>query len=255
LNRWHGACDHLSGDKHSRESTDVAMNGILSSALTALQTNSAALRVVSNNVANLNTEGYARRVVQQQALSVGGQIAGVDIAEVRRVVDQFLNQESLSANSATAQYGVQSDMYSQLSAFLGSPGDGTSLTSQLDQVFAAFSQASLAPTTNASQQGILNAFQNLSSTISTMANSLSGLRAQVDQQVNSSVGTVNTLIKQIYSLNSDIANATARGDTASAMLDQRDTALSGLAEMMGIRTSEMPDGRVAVNHGWRKPGR
>jgi flagellar hook-associated protein 1 FlgK len=222
------------------------MNGILSSALTALQTNAAALRVVSNNVANLNTEGYARRVVQQQALSVGGQIAGVDIAEVRRVVDQFLNQESLSANAASARYGAQSDIYSQLSGFLGAPGDGTSLTSQLDKVFAAFSQASLAPTTNASQQGILNAFQNLAATISSTADSLSGLRAQIDQQVSSSVGSVNTLIKQIYSLNADIANATARGDTATAMLDQRDTALSSLAELMGIRTSEMPDGRLTV---------
>ncbi len=228
------------------ENTDVTMNGILSSALTALQTNSAALRVVSNNVANLNTEGYARRVVQQEALSVGGQIAGVDIAEVRRVVDKFLNQESLSANSTSAQYGAQSNVYSQLGAFLGEPGDGTSLTSQLDSVFAAFSQASLAPTTNASQQGILNAFQNLTSTISSLADSVSGLRAQVDQQVTASVGSVNTLIKQIYTLNGDIANATARGDTESALLDQRDTALSNLAQMMGVRTSEMPDGRVTV---------
>ena len=41
----------------------MSLNGIASAALSALQTNSTALRVVSNNVANLNTVGYARRVV------------------------------------------------------------------------------------------------------------------------------------------------------------------------------------------------
>ena len=58
---WHGACDggfgNTASDHHS-----VSLNGIAASALSALRTNSTALGVVSNNVANLNTDGYARRV-------------------------------------------------------------------------------------------------------------------------------------------------------------------------------------------------
>ena len=60
----------------------MSLNGIAASALSALKTNSAALGVVSNNVANLNTPGYARRVVNEQTLAADGQLMGVDIASV-----------------------------------------------------------------------------------------------------------------------------------------------------------------------------
>jgi len=57
----------------------VSLNGVLSSGLSAVLTNSAALRVTSDNIANVNTAGYVRRVVQQQTLAPGGQLSGVEV--------------------------------------------------------------------------------------------------------------------------------------------------------------------------------
>ena len=101
----------------------MSLNGITASALTALKTNSAALSVVSNNVANMNTPGYARRVVNEQTLAPGGQLMGVDIASVQRVVDKFLQQETLSAGAGAAQYDTAAGFFSQLNGLLGAPGD------------------------------------------------------------------------------------------------------------------------------------
>ncbi|HEY1630304.1 MAG TPA: flagellar hook-associated protein FlgK [Rhizomicrobium sp.] len=224
----------------------MALNGILSSALTALQTNSAALRVVSGNVANINTQGYDRRVVNMQAQVVGGQLTGVDIADVQRVADQFLNQEVLSSNSASSQYSTQSNIYDQLNGLLGQPGDGTSLTSQLSNVFSALASASLSPSSSASQQGALSSFQNLASTISGLSTSIGTLQTQVDQQVSSSIGTVNNLIQQIYSLNQQVTTATASGDQSSGLLDQRDQALQSLSQYMGVKTSTAANGQMTV---------
>src|ERR1044072_8329377 len=81
-----------------------SLNGIPASAITALKTNSAALGVVANNVANLNTPGYARRIVNQQTLSAGGQLMGVDIATIQRVSNLFLVQEQLAASGSASQY-------------------------------------------------------------------------------------------------------------------------------------------------------
>ena len=47
----------------------MSLSGIMSSALSALQTNTEALRVTSNNISNLNTTGYARRVDNEQTQS------------------------------------------------------------------------------------------------------------------------------------------------------------------------------------------
>ncbi len=225
----------------------MGLNGITSAALSTLQTNSSALRVVSDNIANLNTPGYARRVVNLETQGVGGTLSGVDIASVQRVIDKFLNTETLTSTATSSRFDTQSTVYSQLSGILGKPGDPNSLTSVLANINTVLGQAALSPTASASQQSALTAFQGLASTISNLSTSISGLRDQVDQQVSSNISNVNALIKQIYDLNTQVKTAQINGDTASGLLDQRDVALQSLAKLVGIRSVELPDGRVSVS--------
>ena len=225
----------------------MGLNGIMSSALSALQTNTAALRVVSNNIANVNTPDYARRQVNLQTLAGGPEVAGVDISDIERVVDQFLSQENLSATSSSSRYDAQSSTFDQISALLGSPGDGTALTSKLSDIFAALGQAALSPTTPSSQNNVVNAMNSLASSISDMSDALNGLQTQIDSQVSTAVTSVNTLIKQIFDLNNQIKLADAQGETDTAYLDQRDTAMSALAKQIDIRTVPQGDGTMLVS--------
>jgi len=225
----------------------LSLNGIVATALSALQTNSAALNVISNNVANINTQGYAQRTINEQTLTAGGQLEGVDIADVQRVVNQFLQQEQLYAGAGSSQYSAQTNVYSQLNAVLGQPSDSTSLSSQLDAISTALGSASLSPNASASQQSVLSAFQQTASTISNLSTQITGLQGQVDQQISSSVGTVNGLISQIYSLNQQIQTASASGDTSSGLLDQRDLAIQNLSQLIGVHISQQSNGDVSVS--------
>ena len=224
----------------------MSLNGIMSSALSALQTNTEALRVTSNNIANLNTTGYARRVVNEQTQSYGGQLGGVDIATVERVIDQYLGKETLSATGTSSQYDTQASMYGQLNGILGAPGDDTALTTQLTDVSTALGQAVLAPTDSATQLGALSSFQSLATQISSLASQIQGLRSQADQQISSATSQANTLIKQIYQLNAQARQDTISGNTDSATFDQRDQAVASLAAIVGIRTQTQPDGSINV---------
>ena len=226
--------------------TGLGLNGILASALTTLDTNTAALRTVSNNVANMNTPDYARRVVNEEVLLSGNQLSGVGIADVQRIASQYLNQESLSANAGSSQYAAENDAFQQLSGALGQPGDGTALTTQLDNIFNALGNASLSPNNSTSQQNVLSSMQNFASSVSSLSSSITGLQNQMDQQVVSSMGTVNGIIKQIYDLNQQIQTAQASGDSASGMLDQRDQALQSLSQYIGVRTVQQPSGQMSV---------
>ena len=224
------------------EIRSVSLNGIAASALSALQTSSAALGVVSNNVANINTPGYARRVVNEQTLSVGGQLMGVDIASVQRVVDQYLQQENLSASGSASQYDTQAGLFTQLNGLLGGPGDNQSLATGLTNLSSAFATASQAPSSSSSYTAVLNSLNGVASDISNVSSTISSLQAQVDGQVVSAIPSTNSLIQQIYSLNQQIKQATASGDTSSALMDQRDVALNTLSQTMGIRISQQADG-------------
>ena len=224
----------------------MSLSGIMSSALSALQTNTEALRVTSNNISNLNTTGYARRVVNEQTQSYGGQLGGVDIATVERVIDQYLGKETLSATGTSSQYDTQASMYGQLNGILGAPGDDTALTTQLTNVSTALGQAVLAPTDSATQLGALSSFQSLATQISSLAGQIQGLRSQADQQIASATSQANTLIKQIYQLNAQARQDTISGSTDSATFDQRDQAVASLAAIVGIRTQTQPDGSINV---------
>ncbi len=225
----------------------MSLNGIAASAVSALKTNSAALSVVANNISNINTPGYARRVVNEQTLASGGQLMGVDIASVQRVASQFLAQEQLSAGGAASQYDTMADLFSQLNGLLGGPGDNQSLATNLTNLASAFATASQAPTSTASRTGVMNALSSLASAFSGVSNTISALQGQIDQQAVNSIGGANTLIKQIYDLNTQIRNASATGDTASGLLDQRDVALNNLAQVIGIKTTVNVDGSVSVS--------
>ncbi len=219
----------------------------MSSALSALQTNQAALRVVANNISNMNTADYARRVVDLETKQANGDLAGVDIAGIRRVVDQFLSQEATSANSSAAFYDVQSSVFDQINAVLGSPGDGTALTSKLDDIFTALGQAALSPTTSSSQNSVVSSLQDLASSISSMSDSLAGITVQTDSQLSTSVDSANSLIKQVYNLNVQIKQALAAGSDDTAFYDQRDAALNSLAQLIDIRSVQQSDGSTMVS--------
>jgi flagellar hook-associated protein 1 FlgK len=224
----------------------VALNGILSSALTAMQTNTSALKVVSQNIANLNTANYARREVNLSALGANGIPAGVTMEDVTRVTNQYLTQECLSATSSSSQYSAASTFFDQINALLGSPGDGNSLTSKLSDVLSKLSSAQLSTNVGSSQASIVTSLKSLTSSISTISNSLDSLSAQADAQLSTTVTGASTLIKQIYDYNKLIKAASLQGNTDTAYLDQRDTALKNLAEDMDIRVTPQADGTVQV---------
>ena len=215
--------------------------------MSALKTNSAALSVVSNNVSNLNTPGYARRIVNEQTLAAGGRLMGVDIASVQRVTSQFLNQEMMSAGGSSSQYDTMANLFSQLNGLLGGPGDNQSLATGLTNLSSAFATASQAPTASASRLGVANALTNLAGEFSTASGTITSLQSQIDQQAVNAIGPANSLIKQVFDLNTQIRTATAAGDTASGLLDQRDTALTSLSQTLGIKTSLNADGSVNVS--------
>jgi flagellar hook-associated protein 1 FlgK len=225
----------------------LSLNGVLSSGVSSILTNSAALRVTAANIANVNTPGYVRRVANMETLAPAGQLAGVALSEIQRVVNNYLDTEVLAARSSAARYDIQASMLSQLDAALGQPGDGASLGSRIDAIYAALGQASLDPGTLSARLGALNEFEALAQTATSLAAAIADLRVSADQQIASAVSEANQLIREIFELNPQIQHAIIAGDTATGLLDQRDQLVGELSDLIGIRTSLQSDGRLFIS--------
>src|ERR1019366_1512291 len=105
----------------------------------------------------------------EQTLAAGGQLMGVDIASVQRVVDQFLQQENYAASGSASQYDIQAGLFTQLNGLLGGPGDNQSLATGLTNLSAAFATASQAPSSSSSFTAVLNALNGVASDISNVS--------------------------------------------------------------------------------------
>jgi len=104
----------------------MSLSAATSTALSGLSASQAGLRATANNITNVNTEGYDRRVVELQSRLLGNVGAGVEVADIKRVVDQFLEVQLLGASSESSRYQVMVTAFERLEAVLGAPEDNSS---------------------------------------------------------------------------------------------------------------------------------
>jgi len=114
------------------------MSDMLSIGSTGVSAYQRALATVSNNIANVNTDGYARQDIQigsnQPRLLGGGYIGtGVRFDRVKRQYDEFI--ESNLRNS-TSELKAQEPLLSYVNRVIDIMGDSNiGLTSALNQFF------------------------------------------------------------------------------------------------------------------------
>ena len=99
----------------------MSITQVMQSAVSALNTQARAIDITSSNIANVNTEGYARRQVQFDPLVIDGKTAGVELGQALQVIDRFLQTELIGVSAATGFYQAQADLHSRLQDFLGRP--------------------------------------------------------------------------------------------------------------------------------------
>ncbi|MFC7048673.1 flagellar hook-associated protein FlgK [Emcibacter nanhaiensis] len=224
----------------------MSINNIISTALTGLYVNQSALSVTSNNVANVNTPGYSRQVVQQEAFVTGTQSGGVKISGIERVIDQFLVAATYDASSQYGRYEVENAFHDRIQAFLGRPDENASLPGELDAIFASLSDLALNPLSTVLKENTLTAIDQLGTDLGTLASNVQQLRQDASEQISQAVAEINSLLERIDSLNPLIIRETVTGGNAGSLLEQRAQALSDLSELVDISIRDTGDGGIAV---------
>lgn len=214
------------------------------SGLAAVRT---ALEVTSQNLANVNTEGYSRRTVTTAEVAGSAAMAtvraspgsGVSVEGVQRAQDALLTAAARNTAGALAAAQTQTDAATALQSALA-PGQG-GLPSDFDSFFTALEGLARAPTDATARNVVLQDGQALARGFADLAGQLSGLRGDLTQRAGQEVGQANAILKQLASLQGATMDASA--------LDRRDALLAQLGRIAGIAVTEAADGRVRVNLG------
>ncbi len=224
----------------------MSLNSILSTSLTGLFTSQAAINTTSNNIANVNTENFARSRVVQEVAVLQGQTVGVQIAEVQRVVDTFLESSFRTSLSNTAEFSVQRSFHDRLQGLLGSPDSESSLAQNLNGVFSALADVSLAPAEILRRTDALSELQTFLGQIDTIQASIQGLRGDASFQLVETIDVVNEQLKRIGEINPLLVVGKATGSDVSGLENQLTDALNTLSEKLDIQVITGEGGSVSV---------
>jgi flagellar hook-associated protein 1 FlgK len=224
----------------------MSLSSILNVGASGLLVAQTQLRTVSDNIANINTPGYARRIVDQQSLALAEMGGGVEVAGIRRVVDQFLQQATLSAASDAGSAAALSEMLDRAQSLFGDPSADTSYFNQLDESLQAFSAAGLDPSSRISRDKALASLSDFLSQSAGVAGNLRSLRAEADGQIATKIDQVNRLLTQIDDLNTSITRAKVSGQDASGAQNAQAQLIDQLSGLMDITLQAGPDGRTIV---------
>ena len=225
------------------------MVGIASNAVAAYQR---ALSTVSNNIANVSTEGYSRQTLALQAnpvTKVGSLYmgTGVMVDRVQRQYDAFAEANLRNSNSDLASQEPMVSYANRVVDIMG--GQTMGLTSALDQFFATARNLSADPASSVARSSFVRDAQGLASRLGELSGQLDLVQNETAQAVTSNVNQMNSIIKQLAEVNGQLtANRTANAQP-SALLDQRDQLLKDLSGFAHVNTSFTENGTVQVSLG------
>ena len=225
----------------------MALLNSISSSLSGMKVAQAQLEIVSNNIANVDTEGYTRKTASQSALVAAGNTMGVKLGNTQRTVDEGLLKSFLSSNALTSSLSTQHDYLSRLDNLMGTTEAGNSVAANVSLLQSAFETFSTNVTSAAVRYSLLSEAQNLTSKLNYLSTNIQTLRGDADMEINDAVSSINSLLNSIKELNTDIVKYTVLNrDGVANLQDQRDAALRELSTYLDITYYTRDSGEVVI---------
>jgi flagellar hook-associated protein 1 FlgK len=231
----------------------MSLFGSIQLAKNALRAQQIGLQVVGQNIANANTPGYIREEVilspaptqRQGGLLLG---LGVQVEAVVQKIDKFLEERLRNAKSDRVSNETKEQAYLELESILGELGE-TDLSTSLNNFFSSIHNVLSQPEDVGIRNLAILQGKTLTQDIRTLAGRVREVRSDLNDKVKDNVLTINNLLEEVRTLNIQITS-TEGGDTTASdavgLRDQRNMALSKLAELVDIKSIEQPNGSINV---------
>ncbi|MEM9341746.1 MAG: flagellar hook-associated protein FlgK [Pseudomonadota bacterium] len=224
----------------------MSITSALSSANSGLTAFSKAAQLVSDNVSNALTEGYARRELELSTRVVGGSGAGVQVDGVKRIVDQGLLRDRRLAD---AELGYQSGRTGFLQTSLdliGVPDDPASLSGQLVAFESALLDAGSRPDSDTRLAEIVRTGNNLTNKLNEATRAVQAERLAADNAIAREIDILNANLKQVEEMNAEITRFNGSGQDTSGLVEARQLVIDDIAAMVPVRVVPRESGTVAI---------
>jgi flagellar hook-associated protein 1 FlgK len=215
----------------------MSLGSALATAMSGLRANQAALSIVSSNIANAQTPGYVTQSSIQVEVSTGDTGASVRVDGVNRELNQYIQTQLRSETSGGAYADQMASVLTQLQSVYGTPGDAGTLEGAFSNFTTALQSLSTTSGSSSAQISAVTAAQSLAQQLNATTQGIQMLRSNAEQDINISVGQANAAMTQIAQINAQLQGLKSTDPAAATLMDQRDSAIDKLSQLMDIRVS------------------
>ena len=220
----------------------------LNIAYTGLLASNAALNTTSNNIANVQTEGYSRQQVNQQAASAlrifqsyGCAGAGVETLAIERVRDEFYDTKYWNNNAKVGEYDMKQYYMKQLETYFDDNGKNAGFKTIFDNLMITGIQELMKNPDSASAKAQFVGYAgDLAEYFNGLAGNLEAVQKDINQEIKLKVDEINSLAGEIATLNKQINTIELTGVKANELRDRRTLLLDQLSEIVDVQTTETP---------------
>ena len=214
------------------------------------------LAATGQNIANVGTEGYARRETSIEEISVANADIlsisntsglGVRMGGITRAFDQFLDLQLQNSSSSFSFAKSKSEVLDRLESVL-IPQNAT-VGTRIREFFDGLSNLAQDPSDMNLRTLALSGAKAVSREISSLHSGISDLRTLAQDTLKLAAGEFNSTIENLSKVQNEIlGNANKRG-APNILLDQRDNLLSKMSELADISVEYHNNGGVSVSLG------
>lgn len=224
----------------------MSITSALSSALSGLTVTSRQAEILSSNVANAATPGYARRELGLRSAVLAGTGQGVAAAGVTRDVDRVLLAERRIAQAGEGDRSTRTDLLQKVEKSLGSPEEQGSLAARLARFDQALIEATGRPDSPARLQAVLSAAQRLAEGFNSVSADIQAARKTADSRIVEEVNQVNSTLVRLKDLNTELRSFSGDGRDVSALLDERQHLVDSIATILPIKEVRRDHDQIAL---------
>ncbi len=216
-----------------------------------LVASNAALNTTANNIANVETVGYSRQIVNQSAstamrafASHGCIGAGVDTLGAERVRDIYYDEKYWNNNSKLGEFDKKQYYCAIIENYLRDDR-GTNEVKGFTTIFNEYHSAmdSLSNHTGETNYALefIGKAGNLCEYFNILYNNFQKMQTDVNDEIKIKTDEINGVAQQIALLNKQINMVEANGNTvANDLRDKRDLLIDQLSAVVDVKCEERP---------------
>lgn len=218
----------------------MSLTSAFSNALSGLTANSRAAGIVASNLANIQTDGYGRREVENVSTRNGG----TRIIGITRHMDSGILGDRRIADGALASAETRAGFLQSLQSSIGTPDQPGSLSGRIAALEASLVTAASRPEATDRLQAVAIRGQEVAQGFAAASDAVQAQRMAAEGEIEFAVRTVNTSLGQVQDLNAQILDARIGGFDTSSLEDQRQVVVDRISRIVPV--SEVPRGNGGI---------